>query len=166
MAVITIRFKLNGGDVYEDFEVSGCLESEIIDRRDELVEEDAADNPDYEDEYGDPGYEVAEFDDDYDSPGNFDSLDEYADYVDLCDKNGEGFKLRWDDIGEISQEDYDNSYHGCWDSAEEFVREFYEDCYDIPDHLDGYIDWGSITRDVMMDYSSYDGRDGVHIFRD
>jgi hypothetical protein len=41
----------------------------------------------------------------------------------------------------------------------------YEDCFEIPDHLQGYIDWEKLTRDVLMDYDSYYVGGEYHIFR-
>ena len=37
-------------------------------------------------------------------------------------------------------------------SLVDYAIEYYESCYEIPDHLQGYIDWDAIARDM-----SYDG---------
>ena len=136
-------------------DVDGCMESAV----DSFCEE----FPDstYEEEWY-----VCEYDDDYADPASFDDLNDYAEYVELCDRLGEGYRMRYDDLGELSERDFDNSYNGCWDSFEEFCRNIFSEDYDIPKHLDCYIDWGLVARDMSMDYSTYEGRDGVHVFRD
>jgi antirestriction protein len=163
MAVIDVRFDfsrdLNNDSVNREIEVTGGLMSDIDDCRDELLEE-LWDGEDEEWEFVE--FEVECFDGDYAAPSDFNDLDEYGEYVEKCEEHGEGYRLRYDDIGE---NDFDDEYAGCWESAEDFVQQQCEDCYDIPDHLANYIDWESMARDWMMDYSEYDGREGVHIFR-
>lgn len=95
--------------------------------------------------------------------GDFDNLNEWGEYCENVEKHGYAYVLRYDDIGEF---DFDNEYNGCYDSEEDFVQALWDDCYNIPDFICGYIDWESVTRDVMMDYSSYYGNEGYYIFRD
>ncbi len=93
---------------------------------------------------------------------DFDDLDEWGDYCDQVAAYGEAYCLRYADIGDF---DMDDEYNGCWSNAEDFVQNLVEDCYDldIPSFIS--IDWECTTRDVMMDYSAYDGNEGTHIFR-
>ena len=103
------------------------------------------------------------YDDAYADPSDFGSLDEYGEYVEKCEEHGEAYVLRYEDIGDF---DFDDQYRGCWNSEEDFVQDLWEQCMEVPDNLWGYIDWESVTRDTMMDYSSYDGSEGCHIFSD
>lgn len=170
MAVIDVRFDFvcGPGDCFvsREIEVTGGLMTDIDDCMDEILEEL---NADIDEDDGQRGewefveYEVEEWDEDYAAPSDFRNLDEYGEHVEKCEEHGEGYRLRYSDIGDF---EFDDQYNGCWDSAEDFIREQFESCHDIPDHLANYIDWESITRDWMMDYSEYEGSEGTHIFRD
>ena len=54
-------------------------------------------------------------------------------------------------------ENIEDYYQGQFDSDEEMAEELHESCYDIPDHLENYIDWGKVASDMMMDYSEENG---------
>ena len=167
MATIDIKFKFidtDGNDYehYEEFEVESGLLASI----EEFGEDYVHDDPDEISEFTD--WSVYDYDSDFMDPESFTDLDEYAEYVGKCEKHGEAYRLRYEDIGD---HDFEEEYNGCWGNEEEFVenlieeRSRYEECYDIniPSFL--HIDWERTTRDVMMDYSSYDGSEGCHIFR-
>lgn len=139
-----------------EFEVTGDIESDV----DNYVSDWLDENENYR---YDDGFDIIEWDDDFAKPEGFNSLNEYGEYVEKCVEHGEGFRLRYEDVGDF---DFDDEYNGCWGSEEEFIQQLVEDCYEIPDHLAGYIDWEKMTRDFMMDYSSYEGSEGYHIFRD
>ncbi len=166
MATITLAFSFqtsNAEDsqiVEQTLKVDCSLSDEIVDFAQEWIS-DASDGNDDEWEFIE--FEIVTFDDDcFESP-IFDDIDECVEYVERCEQHGEAYRLRYADTGDNYFED---EYNGCWDSAEEFVRNIITECYEIPDHLEFYIDWEKYTRDVMMDYSEYNGVDGVHIFRD
>lgn len=40
------------------------------------------------------------------------------------------------------------------DDFEDYAREFFEDCYNIPDFIINYIDWESVASDMQMDYTT------------
>lgn len=49
----------------------------------------------------------------------------------------------------------ENRYHGCYDSERQFAEELYTSCYEIPKHLEYYIDYERIARDLFVnDYIS------------
>lgn len=56
-------------------------------------------------------------------------------------------------------ENAEDSYHGNFDSDEDFAQSLLEDCGDIPQNLPSYIyiDWERTARDLMFDYSSSNG---------
>jgi len=164
MADITLRLSLtndNGESIVlvHVFDVCEDLETDI----EQFVEDyNGFDEDASEFELDDR--EVITYDTDYADPSDFDDLNEYGEYVEKCDEHGDGYRLRYADIGDF---DFDDQYNGCWNSEEEFVEELYTECNDIPDHLRFYIDWEKLTRDFMMDYSSYEANDGlVYIFCD
>ncbi len=170
MATIEIMFRFSsvraGGDTEietVDLDVGDSLVFDIECAADEWLDDWNDKLPEGSDPYELDAWSVSEYDNDFADPRTFRNLSEYGAYVEQCELHGEGYRLRYDDIGEHN---FDNEYNGCWASTEEFVQQFYEDCYDIPSHLQGYIDWAAVTRDVMMDFSAYEGDDGIHIFRD
>ena len=180
MAYVTVTFNFRESNTNEEcsqeheFDACEGLEREIDDWAREWIDEnnDQELEPGSDADAGDDeafscwvltGWEYSEWDDDFNAPTEFKSADEYGAYVELCEKHGEGYRLRYDDIGDNNFED---EYNGCWASEEDFARQLYEDCYDIPDHLAAYIDWEHLTRDVLADYSVYSGNEGYHIFRD
>lgn len=171
MATITIRFSfcsMSGDDTESaEFETDSNISlvtdleehaEEWISEANEVLDED----DDNTDEWELVGWDVIDFDDDFNDPDSFTTLDEYNDYVSSCEEHGEAYQLRFDDIGEHN---FSDEYNGCWTSEEEFVQDLVESCGDIPDNLTGYIDWESMACDYMMDYSSYGGSEGIHIFR-
>lgn len=139
-----------------DFTVSNYFQADIDDWLEEY-------NEDNEHQWEIDDIDVDDYDYDYADPDDFDSLDEYGEYVEKCEEHGEAYVLRHADIGDF---DFEDSYEGCWSSEEEFVQNLWEECMNVPDYLWSHVDWESVTRDTMMDYSSYDGSEGYHIFRD
>lgn len=147
------------------------------DTRDEIIQVEVDDSiesfiddwiDDYNDEHEDEedfeldSHEVVYYDTDFANPDDFGSLNEYGEYIGKCLEHGEAYVLRYEDVGDF---DFDDSYNGCWDSEKEFVEQLYTDCYEIPGPLQCYIDWEKLTRDVMMDYDSYEINGEYHIFR-
>ena len=87
-------------------------------------------------------------------------------FAEDCEEYGEAFELRYFDLGGIDRRDFEDQYQGCFDSTECFARDLVDNCYEVPEHLKFYINYESWARDLMMDYSAYEGDAGVHIFRD
>jgi len=166
MPTIEIRFYFSRGEKTcsecAEFEVEGALLSGIDDRKDELLFDLNADLDDDEFPWDFDEFEVGYIDLDYANPAEFSDLDKYAEYVEACELHGEGYRLRYADIGEHNFQD---EYNGCWSDEEEFAQQQYEDIYGSDNPLYSYVDWERYARDLMMDYSSYDGSEGTHIFR-
>ncbi len=170
MATITLSFNFSressDGSSYSysaDFEVETGMLSDIDDKADELLDVLNSDLEDGEDEWVFDEFIVNDYDDDFADASSFADLDDYAEYIEKCEEHGEGYVLRYADIGDF---DFNDSYSGCWNSAADFVQNMIEDCYEIPGHLALHIDWSSYAVDVMMNYSEYEGNDGLHIFRE
>lgn len=84
-----------------------------------------------------------------------DDADSYTDW--------EAYSVYVDNISTqyASFDDFQDSYQGKYGSKEEFVEDLYNRCYDIPDHLQNYIDWEKVARDFFCgDYIFIDG----HVF--
>lgn len=107
--------------------------------------------------------DITEWDDDYGDPYDFDDLDEYAQFVEKVEEYGEAYRLRYEDIGE---NDFEDQYQGCYKDEADFAESISDELSDIPDWVRPHIDWDSVACDIMYNYSSYDGSEGCHIFRD
>jgi antirestriction protein len=172
MATIEIEMSFEKGsetrDVCEEFDVENGMECTIDGRCDEIIDELNADvDNDDEDDWAFVKHTVACSDGDFPEPHEFSNLDDYADYVELAEELGEAFQLRWDDIGEITQQDFEDSYRGCWDDTIKFAQsEIDAYGYTIPPLIECNIDWEGVANDLMMDHSEYEGDDGIHIFVD
>ena len=160
MATIEIKFTfLKGDETFEsihEFFVDSGIEYEIDSHKDDLQDELGGDW-DFDE------FSIESYDEDFAHPKDFNTLDDYGAYVSLCEEFGEAYKLRFEDLGSLTQREFEDYYIGCWDSEEEFAK---DNCDDIPDRLYNYIDWEAYAKDLMYDYSSYEGDDGFHIFRD
>lgn len=150
--------------VEESFDATEGFESDV----DEFIQQWIDDNSDGEEsDYELEDYNYSEWDDEYGDPTDWETHNEYGEYVDLIDEHGQGFRLRFEDIGTYDSQQFQDEYEGEWHSEEEFAQNLFESLYDIPDHLANHIDWDSVTSEVMRAYSSYQDDNGtIHIFRD
>ena len=164
---IELVFLRSGDDCIElvDFEAEGAL-VDTIEQHGKDVAEEKNDEIDEEDECTDKyeyvGFKISSYDDDIAAPSEFDNLDEYAAYCEQVEEHGEAYVLRHEDIGEF---DFSDDYVGTYHTEEEYGEQCLEDFGDVPDHLRCYIDMEKYTRDMLMDYSSYEGSQGFHVFR-
>jgi len=61
-----------------------------------------------------------------------------------------------------NKSDFQDKYQGEYDSEEDFLRKSASELFEIPDHLQGYIDYEAMARDYFVnDYHFVDG----HVFR-
>lgn len=92
--------------------------------------------------------------------------DDIYDFIDLDDDDKEMVAAYIENVGlngslsEVIDEARD-AHQGQWDSFEEFAQQLYEDLYEIPSHLESYIDWRAVASDLQQDYFEENG----HIFR-
>jgi len=166
MAIIDIIFTFSDDTTLcHHFEATEGLGGDIADYAKDQAVERAEDCDGNEIEVTCTGWEILDVETDYESqadPDDFETLDDWAEYCDQVQDNGEGYCLRYEDIGENN---FSEEYRGCWSSEEEFAHDLLESCYTLDDPLSSYFDYEKWTRDVMMDYDSYMGEDGFHIFR-
>lgn len=102
--------------------------------------------------------------------GSVDELRILAEY--LVDADDADARLAYaQNTGETDPEaiasGFEDAYCGTWDSEEAFTEETFRDRHDIPSHLDAYIDWEAMARDLFIcDYFSVDdGNGSVYVFR-
>lgn len=164
---IELLFLRSGDNCTEvvDFEADGDIVYEIQQRGEEIAEEknDEIDDADEcTDKYTYVGFSIHSHDTYIADPEEFDDLNKYAEYCEKVEEHGEAFVLRHADIGE---HDFEDQYEGTWNTEEEFGEHMLDEFEDVPTRLISYIDMEKYTRDAMMDYSSYEGSEGFHIFR-
>lgn len=77
-------------------------------------------------------------------------------FVELDEDEREIVELYVDHVGlyDLSSqiEEAQVAYQGQYDDMEEFAQELYEGIGDIPHHLENYIDWEAVARDLSHDY--------------
>ena len=91
----------------------------------------------------------------------FDKIKEFA-ALDV-DKQ-EAYEIYLDNYdSEATVEDFEECYQGHFDCPEDFAEQLYYELYEIPAHLEYFIDWKAVWRnlDTGGDYTELDG----HIFR-
>lgn len=80
-------------------------------------------------------------------------------------KWGKAFTLYVAYVGsvEYAKDNFEEAYLGKWDSFRDFAESEFNELYmhDIPEHLQSYIDYDKVERDLSYDYYESDG----HIFR-
>ena len=100
---------------------------------------------------------------------DFDDLADFGEWADCFDEHGEAAELRFADWDGYDADTVMEGYNGCWDSAEKFAQQQHEDmvgCNGFTDWPYSCIDWEHAARELMYDFSSYDGDDGIHIWRE
>ena len=102
---------------------------------------------------------VTAYDTDYKNPTDFDNLDDYGKYAAGIEKHGEAYHLRYDDIGESN---FSDEYVGCHTNFGDYAWSIAEES----GYTDRYFDLEAYASDLQHDYSTYQGSDGCHIFRD
>ena len=92
---------------------------------------------------------------------NFDKIIEYAR---LSENEQEAYKTYLENFGsEKTLDDFREAYMGEYRNPEDFAEEIFRECYEIPQHLEYYIDWRAVWRD--MDTNGDFTEIGGYIFR-
>ena len=162
---LTVKFTLTRKDetivktaTFDCF--SNGLGYEVREHGDGLAEElDDIDCNEHPEDWEVTDISVTAYDTDYKNPADFDNLDDYGEYAEGIEKHGEAYHLRYDDIGDSN---FTDEYAGCYDSFKSFARTHADEIHDTSN----YFDYDSYANDLEYDYSTYDGCDGCHIFRD
>lgn len=61
----------------------------------------------------------------------------------------------------------EDNYYGLYQSLADYAQDFIEQSYDIPDYLEGYIDYEKMARDMEMNgciFTVETGYQEVHVF--
>lgn len=69
-----------------------------------------------------------------------------------------------------SVSDFEERYCGTWENFDDYARQLADDIgllADVPEQIANYFDWQAWSRDLAMDYATYDDPEGgVFVFRD
>jgi len=94
--------------------------------------------------------------------GEYEDLERIVEIAQGLDEHGDMFRAYLEEIDSNGTPQHAHDcYHGEYDSEEDFAEQFIRECYEIPDHLEYYIDWEKFARDLFMsDFTFADG----HVF--
>lgn len=77
-----------------------------------------------------------------------------AEKIEEMKDDAEAFVKWCDHLGadpcDKSDDDFREAYRGHHSSEEEYAEELFREIYEIPDHLDSYIDWEKVARDMFI----------------
>lgn len=66
-----------------------------------------------------------------------------------------------------ARKNMEDNYYGCYESLEDYARDFVESTSEVPSHLEYYIDYERMARDLEMSgdiFTIQTAHDEVHIF--
>lgn len=99
----------------------------------------------------------------------YESIEEVARLAELIEEHGEAFAAYASYIGQdyADADNFEEAYCGEWDSEEEYAEDLMQQCYEIPEYLQFYIDYEKWARDLFInDYFSAESSNGkVYVFR-
>jgi len=99
----------------------------------------------------------------------YESIEEVARLAELIEEHGEAFAAYASYIGQdyADADNFEEAYCGEWDSEEEYAEDLMQQCYEIPEYLQFYIDYEKWARDLFInDYFSAEASNGnVYVFR-
>jgi len=96
----------------------------------------------------------------YESGLSAETFERIKAYAGLDEDRRDAYEAYLDNLNsEATIEEFEEHYNGKWDSPADFAEDLYSQCYQIPDYLQGFIDWQAVWRnlDTGGDYAEYDG---------
>ena len=98
----------------------------------------------------------------------YEDIAKVSEIAGLVTELGVAWALYADHVGleYATKEGFEEAYQGEWDSEEDFAENLAEDTMEIPEHLQYYIDYEKLARDLFInDYFSAQGEDyKIHVF--
>ena len=99
--------------------------------------------------------------------GISDEFFEIQEYIGAAEADADAVHAYMSNFHSWNAEHFEESYCGHYASdwsdspMDQFSREMFTECNDIPESLENYIDWDAVSRDFGYEYCDVDG----HIFR-
>jgi antirestriction protein len=87
----------------------------------------------------------------------YDNIESVAEYARLIDKHGAAYAAYANNVGVdcATEEEFEESYQGEWDSQEAFAQNLADEIMDIPERLAFYFDYEKFASELFMsDYYS------------
>ncbi len=110
------------------------------------------------DHYGFAGYDIHEWD----------SFDTVAEIAELLKEHGPAYAAYANHVGTdyATSSGFQDAYCGEWDSEKAYAENYADECMEIPEHLENYIDYDAIANEFFCgDYYSVDAGGGqVYVF--
>jgi len=74
--------------------------------------------------------------------GESPDLDKLAEWCEMAEEHGEAWEAYVDAVGEhyATPKGFQDAYCGCYKSPEDYAEELFNECHDIPEFLQNYID--------------------------
>ncbi len=99
----------------------------------------------------------------------YESIEKVAEMAAMIEKHGEAWTkfAEYEGIEYATLERFEEAFAGEWDSEEAFAENLASETMEIPKHLEFYIDYGKLARDLFInDYFSADSENcKVYVFR-
>ncbi|HBG62150.1 MAG: hypothetical protein A2Y03_00490 [Omnitrophica WOR_2 bacterium GWF2_38_59] len=102
------------------------------------------------------------------SINEYESIEDVAEYARLIAEHGAAYAAYANNVGVdyATEEGFEESYQGEWDSEEAFAENLADEIMDIPERLSYYFDYGKFAHELFMgDYYSVDNDNhNVYVF--
>ncbi|MBI3601470.1 MAG: antirestriction protein ArdA [Candidatus Omnitrophica bacterium] len=99
----------------------------------------------------------------------YESMEIVAGVAAMLERHGEAWAkfAEYEGIEYATKEHFEEAYEGEWDSEEDFAENLASETMEIPKHLEFYIDYEKLARDLFInDYFSAEGEGRkVYVFR-
>ena len=100
--------------------------------------------------------------------GEYEDVERVAELGTLIEEHGEAFAVFADHEGAefAIVERFEESYCGEWDSETAYAENLFDELYEVPDYLVGYVDYEKFARDLFVnDNYSATGESGqLYVF--
>jgi len=102
------------------------------------------------------------------SLSEYESIDDVVKYAQLIEEHGEAYVAYANNVGVdyATEEGFEESYQGEWDSEEAFAENLADEIMDIPERLAFYFDYEKFARELFMGdyYSARNDNHNVYVF--
>ena len=99
----------------------------------------------------------------------YESIEKVAEMAAMIEEHGEAWAkfAEYEGVEYATLERFEEAYAGEWSSEEDFAQDLASETMEIPQHLEFYIDYDKLARDLFInDYYSAEGEScKVYVFR-
>ena len=99
----------------------------------------------------------------------YESIEKVAEMAAMIEEHGEAWAkfAEYESMEYATLERFEEAYAGEWDSEEDFAQDLASETMEIPKHLEFYIDYEKLARDLFINdyYSAENENCKVYVFR-